>query len=381
MKYFFVVGEASGDLHASNLIAALDKVDADAKFMFLGGDKMCNAAGTEPIVHYRQMAFMGFWSVLKNAQTIWRNWQTCRQSIEHFAPDVVVLVDYPSFNLRVARYVKKHCPNTKVYYYISPKIWAWKTYRIKAIKRYVDKMFTIFPFETPFYQQYGYTVHYVGNPTVDSVANSLSEKSNNCNDDFRHRYALSDKPIIALLPGSRKQEIVACLPKMLSACRTYSDYQIVVAVAPSMEENFYRSLVPETPMTLIADDTYRIVAQAEVAIVNSGTASLETCLIGTPQVVVYHVGGGRMTLWLKDIFIKVKYISLVNLIANRLVVRELIGYLFTAQSLSLEVNKLLYDTDYRESMLTAYADVQDKLGKEGCAKEAAKQIYHALLCE
>lgn len=379
MKYFLVVGEASGDLHASHLMRELLKTDPRAEFMFFGGDKMAEVTGTQPIIHYRKMAFMGFWTVLKNAKTIGDNWKKCQNSMVNFSPHVVILVDYPSFNLRIAQYVKRQLPDTKVYYYISPKIWAWKTYRIHSIKKYVDEMFTILPFETAFYQQYGYPVNYVGNPTVDSVSDSRHREINR--QTFQRKYGLSDKPIIALLPGSRKQEILSCLPKMITACLYLEDMQMIVTVAPGIDRSFYATLLRDTNnVALVEDDTYSVVAQSEIAIVNSGTASLETCLIGTPQIVVYHVWGGRFTLWIKDMLLKVKYISLVNLIADRMVVKELIGYNFTPQTLRMEMEKLRNDDDSLRLMLSGYQDVQSKLGDKGCAQYTAQLMYEKLSC-
>jgi lipid-A-disaccharide synthase len=318
MKYFIIAGEASGDLHASNLMRELRAVDSAAEFCFFGGDLM-QAQGGFQVKHYREMAFMGFWAVIKNAKKVARNFRDCRKAMLHFCPVVLILVDYPSFNLRMARFAKEKL-NIPVYYYISPKIWAWKEHRINNIKRYVDKMFTIFPFETAFYAKHNFSVEYVGNPTVDSVCmRPCQEQTFN---EFISENQLPEKPIIALLAGSRKQEIAACLPRMIKAAEHFSEYQIVVAGAPGIDAEFYTSVSNSNNTTVLFDQTYQIVQNATVAIVNSGTATLETALIGTPQVVVYHVIFARLAYLIKNLLIKVKFFSLVNLIAEKEVVKE-----------------------------------------------------------
>jgi len=370
MKYFIIAGEASGDLHASNLMYELLKVDSNAEFCFLGGDLMQKQGGTM-VKHYRQMAYMGFWAVLKNMDKVLRNMSDCKKAILDFQPDVVILVDYPSFNLRIARFVKENLPS-KVYYYISPKIWAWKEYRIKQIKKYVDKMFTIFPFETAFYAKHDYPVEYIGNSLVDSVCQRTNQQQTF--NEFTLENKLDDKPIIALLAGSRKQEISACLPRMLEAASQFSSYQIIIAGAPGIDSTFYQSILNRKNIPVIFGKTYELLQQSKAAVVNSGTATLETALIGTPQVVVYHVMFGRLALVLKKIIIKVKFISLVNLVAEKEVVKELVAHNFTAGNVKTELKMLLENENYRLNMLKEYSVLKNLLGEPGAAERAAKSI-------
>ena len=374
MRYFIIVGEASGDLHASNLMCELKKVDLLAEFCFLGGDLMLAQGGTL-VKHYREMAFMGFVAVLKNAKTILENIRVCKAAVTNFNPDVVILVDYPGFNLRMAKFVKTtlHLP---VYYYISPKIWAWKEYRIKNIKLYVDKMLTIFPFETEFYKKHNFKVDYVGNPTVDSIANRPNQKQTF--NEFCSQNNLPLKPVIALLAGSRKQEIEACLPRMLNAALQFSDFQIVISGAPGIDADFYNQYTIHYQIPVVFNQTYELIQQANIAIVNSGTATLETALIGTPQVVVYHVQLGRFAILAKNLFIKVKYISLVNLIAGKEVVKELYAHLFTVEKLVYEMNEILNNENCRKQILKDYGKINTVLGKPGAAERCAENIFSSL---
>ncbi len=374
MRYFIIAGEASGDLHASNLMCELKKQDAQAEFCFLGGDLMQEQGGIM-VKNYREMAFMGFVAVLKNIRKVFRNIDDCKNAIKNFKPDVIILIDYPSFNLRIAKFVKKNF-KTPVFYYISPKLWAWKTYRIKDIKRYVDRMFTIFPFETEFYKQYNYQVDYVGNPTVDSISAQCNKHQSFT--EFCAENKLSDKPIIALLAGSRKQEISACLPKMIEAANSFSDYQILISGAPGIDAAYYETILKNQKITLIFNQTYQLIYHAKVAIVNSGTATLETALIGTPQVVVYHVILGRIAYWVKNFIIKTKFISLVNIVAQKPVVKELIAHLFTVQNIENELNELLNNQVYIQKMLNEYNEIGKQLGSAGAASIAAKKMYNAL---
>ena len=374
MRYFIIAGEASGDLHASNLMRELKKQDSQAEFCFLGGDLMLTEGG-KIIKHYREMAFMGFVAVAKNLGKVLKNMDECKQAIVDFKPDVLILVDYPSFNLRIARFVKENL-NIPVYYYISPKIWAWKEYRIKEIKRYVDCMFTIFPFETEFYAKHNYPVEYVGNPTVDSIF--LRPNLSQTFEEFCELNKLKHKPIIALLAGSRKQEISACLPLMVEAATRFKDYQVVISGAPGIDLEYYTAILKRKPANIVFGQTYELLQHAKAAIVNSGTATLETALIGTPQVVVYHQALGRLAFWLKDIFIKVKYISLVNLVAEKEVVKELIAHLFTVENMTAELNKLLNDKVYRQKMVNEYAEIKKSLGNAGAAERTAKKMIEKL---
>jgi len=375
MKYFIIAGEASGDLHASNLMHELLKADSNAEFCFLGGDLMQKQGGTM-VKHYRQMAYMGFWAVLKNMDKVLRNLSDCKKAIIDFQPDVVILVDYPSFNLRIARFVKENLPS-KVYYYISPKIWAWKEYRIKQIKKNVDKMFTIFPFETAFYAKHNYQVEYIGNPLVDSVC-QLPNQSHTFS-EFCSENNLEGKPIIALLAGSRKQEISACLPRMIEAASVFSSQQIVIAGAPGIDFTFYQSILNGKNIPIIFGKTYELLQLSKAAVVNSGTATLETALVGIPQVVVYHVMFGRLALVLKKFVIKVKFISLVNLVAEKEVVKELVAHHFTVENITTELRILLENEDYRQNMLREYYDLKNLLGDPGAAERAAKSIVSNLI--
>lgn len=373
MKYFIIAGEASGDLHASHLMHEIKKQDHAAEFMFLGGDLM-QAEGGTMVQHYRKMAFMGFVTVIRNIRKVLNNVRMTEQALLEFQPDKLILIDYPSFNLKMAKYAKEHLPETEVIYYISPKLWAWKSYRFKGIKRYIDSMYTIFPFETEFYRQYNYKVTYVGNPTYDNISKFTSDNPIDPS-EFRKENKLSGKPIIALLAGSRKQEVSRCLPKMIEAARAFdSSHQIVIAGAPGLTSDFYANYAKGTPV--IFDKTYTLLQQAEAAIVNSGTATLETAIVGTPQVVVYSVYGGRLAYMLKPIFIKTKYISLVNIIAQKEVVKELVAHLFTVKNVEEELRKLLQKTTYRHKMLEGYAEIKGKLAQEGngAAQNAARHI-------
>ncbi|MGC3978780.1 MAG: lipid-A-disaccharide synthase [Paludibacteraceae bacterium] len=375
MKYFLIAGEASGDLHASNLMRELKLRDQKAEFCFLGGDLM-SAQGGKKVKHYREMAFMGFFTVLKNAKTVLKNLEDCKNAITEFKPDVVILIDYPSFNLRVAKFVKKSL-NIPVFYYISPKIWAWKEYRIKDIKRYIDKMYTILPFETDFYRKHNYEVQYVGNPTVDSIFSRPNQTQTF--KDFTRLNHLSEKPIIALLAGSRKQEISSCLPTMVDAATSFPDFQVVAAGAPGIDNDFYIQILAKKHISIVFDQTYDLLAHARAAVVNSGTATLETALIGTPQVVVYNIAFGRIAMLLKNIVIKVKYVSLVNLIAGKEAVKELIAHHFTKENVKRELSSLLYDDAYRSEIKGNYQQIATKLGKPGTAKKAAEKIVKALV--
>jgi lipid-A-disaccharide synthase len=376
MKYFIIAGEASGDLHASNLMRELRNADSEAEFCFLGGDLMQEQArGGRMVKHYRQMAFMGIVAVLRNAKTVLKNLSDCKQAIADFQPDVLILVDYPSFNLRMARFVKETL-NVPVYYYISPKIWAWKEYRIKEIKRYVDKMFTIFPFETAFYGKHDYQVEYVGNPTVDSVYTRPNQEQTYA--EFCTENNLPDKPVIAILAGSRKQEIVGCLPRMLEAGLRFPDYQVVIAGAPGIDMELYDSILKGRKVSVVFGKTYELLQQAKAAVVNSGTATLETALIGTPEVVVYHVPCGRLGYLVKDLVVRTGFVSLVNIVAGKLVVKELLAHLFTPDNIAAELNLILNDKTYRQTMLDEYSIMKSLLGEAGTAARAAKKMVELL---
>ena len=374
MRYFLIAGEASGDLHASNLMHELRNADSEAEFCFLGGDLML-AQGGKLVKHYRDMAFMGFWNVLKNAPAVLRNINDCKKAIINFQPDVVILIDYPGFNLRIAEFVKENL-KTPVYYYISPKIWAWKESRIKDIKRYVDKIFSIFPFETEFYARHNYQVEYVGNPTVETILNRPNQEQTF--DQFCEQNNLNKKPIIAILAGSRKQEISGCLPRMIDAALIFDNYQTVISGAPGIDPLFYYKMVSGKNIPVIFGKTYELLQHSRAAIVNSGTATLETAIVGTPQVVVYSVMLGKIAMFLGKFIVKVPYISLVNLVAGREVVKELMAHHFTVENVAKELEKLIYHQTYRNIMSEGYKEILQTLGEPGAAERAAKSIVSEL---
>lgn len=376
MKYYLIVGEASGDLHASHLMAALKEEDSQAEFRFFGGDLMA-AVGGVMVKHYKELAYMGFIPVLLHLRTIFANMKRCKEDIVAWQPDVLILVDYPGFNLDIAKFVHA---NTRipVFYYISPKIWAWKEYRIKNIKRDVDELFSILPFEVEFFEgKHGYPIHYVDNPTVDEVTAFLASSSETF-DDFVRANGLSAKPVIALLAGSRKQEIKDNLPDMLRAAASFPDYQLVLAGAPGISSEYYKRYVGGVDVKIIFNKTFPLLRQAEAALVTSGTATLETALFRVPQAVCYHTPIGKVIAFLKRHILKVKYISLVNLIANREVVKELVADTMTVEQVRSELNRILYDKEYRRQMLEGYEYMASCLGEAGAPKHAAREMVALL---
>ena len=376
MKYYLIVGEASGDLHASNLMKSIKEVDADARFRFFGGDMM-SAVGGERVKHYRELAYMGFVPVLLHLRTILSNMRLCKKDILDWNPDALILVDYPGFNLSVAEFIHKNS-NIPVYYYISPKIWAWKEYRIKNIKRDVDELFSILPFEIDFFEKkHNYKINYVGNPCVDAVESFIKNGAKS-RDVFFEENALSNKPYVALLAGSRKQEIVANLPMMLEAMSAYPEYQPVIAAAPGINKEFYAPYLASGAKILFGQ-TYDILNNAHVALVTSGTATLETALFNVPQVVCYATPMPKLYSWLKKNFLKVRYISLVNLIANSEVVRELVAADMTVANIKAELGALLSaDGEKRATMLKEYSRMMDILGEPGASVRAAQKIVALL---
>lgn len=376
MKYYLIVGEASGDLHASHLMAALKVEDPQAEFRFFGGDLMAAVGGTM-VKHYKELAYMGFIPVLLHLRTIFANMKRCKEDIVAWQPDVVILVDYPGFNLSIAKFLraKTHIP---VYYYISPKIWAWKEYRIKNIKRDVDELFSILPFEVEFFEdKHHYPIHYVGNPTVDEVTLFRAEHPETF-DGFVRENNLDSKPIIALLAGSRKQEIKDNLPDMLRAASAFPEYQLVLAGAPGISPDYYHEYVGDAKVKILFGQTYRLLQQAEAALVTSGTATLETALFRVPQAVCYHTPIGKVISFLRRHILTVKYISLVNLIANREVVKELVADTMTVEQARAELERILYDKDYRQRMLDGYEYMAARLGDAGAPKRAAKKMVRLL---
>ena len=377
MKYYLIVGEASGDLHASNLMRALKELDAEADFRFFGGDLMSAVGGTR-VKHYKELAYMGFIPVLLHLRTIFKNMELCKKDIVAWNPDVVILVDYPGFNLKIAEFVKKHT-DIPIYYYISPKIWAWKEYRIKNIKRDVDELFSILPFEVDFFKGHNYPIHYVGNPCVDAV-DAFQQNNTESFDDFIKVNSLAEKPIIALLAGSRKQEIKDNLPAMIEAAKPFvNDYQLVLAGAPSIDPDYYQQYIgTDVPVRIVFGQTYRLLAQAKVALVTSGTATLETALFRVPQVVCYYLAMGKLISFLRRHILKVKYISLVNLVANREVVRELVADTMTVENVRAELDALLNKDDYRNKMLQEYDRMIKILGPAGASHQAASKMINLL---
>lgn len=410
MKYYLIAGEASGDLHASHLMQSLKKQDADAQFRFFGGDLMAAVGGTL-VKHYRELAYMGFVPVLLHLRTILRNMKMCKQDIATWHPDVVILVDYPGFNLKIAKYVHRGYdgrvvrgredsssaesnlvppyPRTpappKVYYYISPKIWAWKEYRIKNIKRDVDELFSILPFEVPFFEQkHHFPIHYVGNPTAQEVREYLQTLSATPSSVEAAlaplaQGRLTGAPVIALLAGSRKQEIKDNLPAMIAATRHLADrYDIVLAGAPSIEPAYYGPFLAGTHVSLVVNKTYPLLSKAVAALVTSGTATLETCMFRVPQTVCYYTPLPRLAGFLKRSFLKVRFVSLVNLIADREVVRELVADTFSVENIRQELERILPGGDQRQRMLADYEEVHRCLGESHAPDEAARIMVHLL---
>ncbi|GET29890.1 lipid-A-disaccharide synthase [Prolixibacter sp. SD074] len=373
MKYFFIAGEASGDLHASHLMRELKNEDSQAEFRYFGGDLM-EAEGGRLLKHYSEMAYMGFITVVRNLDKVKANFQLAEKELLAWKPDVLILVDYPGFNLRMAKFAKKH--SIRTYYYISPKIWAWKTKRVKKVKKFIDEMFTIFPFETEFYAQYDYPVRYVGNPTVDELA--VRPNQDEPFDAFVSRNHLSGKPLIALLAGSRKQEINNILPVMTDAAARFPEYEFVLAGAPSQTEEFYRQVLKGRDIPVVFNQTYELLQQSAAALVTSGTATLETAILNIPQVVCYKMEMGKIARWGRPFLLKIPYFSLVNLIVGQEIVTELFQDHCTVDTVSTELKQILDNKPYRDKMLAGYDEMRQRLGEPGCAARAAKQIVELL---
>ncbi|MBL7888279.1 MAG: lipid-A-disaccharide synthase [Bacteroidia bacterium] len=363
MKYYIISGEASGDLHASNLMRELKALDKDAHFRAWGGDLM-EAQGAHLVKHYRDLAFMGFTEVLMNIRTILRNIDFCKKDILQNKPDVLILIDYPGFNLRIAEFAKAN--GIKVFYYISPQIWAWKQSRVHKIKMIVDRMFVILPFEKDFYKRFDYEVDFVGHPLLDAVENFSSSMQLELPEG---------KPVIAILPGSRKQEVSVMLPLMLSMKKHYPNYQFVIAGAPSLPKEFYSPFLAGFDIPLIFGKTYQLLKQSKAALVTSGTATLETALFGVPEVVCYK--GGKVSYLIARQLIKVKFISLVNLIMDKEIVKELIQDELNEMNLKLELDKLL-EGNSREEMIRSYAELKMKLGGAGASRKTAELMLSYL---
>ena len=372
MKYYVLAGEASGDLHASNLIRVISLIDPKAEFRGFGGELM-EQAGMTVLKHYRQLAFMGLVPVIMNIRTIQKNFRFCEQDLLDFNADVLILVDYPGFNLRMAKFAKAH--GIRTFYYISPKVWAWKEKRVHRIIAYVDEMFTILPFETEFYRKYNYPVNYVGNPLLDAILKKKTEP------DFPRFFAennLPDKPILALLPGSRKGEISVLLPTMLEAAAHFPEFQCIIAGAPNMGIEFYQPFMKGSKVPVLWGKTYEILIHSRVAIVSSGTATLETAILNVPQVVVYQLTPNWLFTPLKKFFLKTKWVSLVNIILNKEAVSELIQSDFTLKNVISELNKIVHDPENEKRMLDDYREMMIKLGEPGASKRAAELMVEKL---
>lgn len=374
MKYYLIAGEASGDLHASNLMKAILQEDPKAEFRFFGGDLMAKAGGT-CVKHYRDMAYMGFIPVLLHLRTIFRNLSCCKQDILTWKPNVLILIDYPGFNLKVAKFIKQHS-SIPVYYYISPKIWAWKEYRIKNIRRDIDKLLSILPFEVDFFKKHHYPVNYVGNPCVDAVQ-TFRENYQESLDEFQLRNKLDNRPIIALLAGSRKQEIKDNLSRMTEASKDFPQYQFVVAGAPGIDPEFYQQFIGKDTKILFGQ-TYPLLTHATAALVTSGTATLETALFKVPQVVCYYTAAGKLVSFLRRHILKVQYISLVNLISGNEAVTELVADGMTVTNLKAELKQILPDGNKRSKMLSDYEQLIQTLGTAGASQRAAEIIISSL---
>lgn len=367
MRYYLIAGEASGDLHGANLMKALKAVDANAEFRFLGGDLMLSHGG-ELVKHYAEMAFMGFVEVVANLNTVLKNLKSTKEDISRYQPDALILIDFPGFNLKIAEYAKKQ--GIKVFYYISPKVWAWNQKRVLKIKKVVDKMLCILPFEVDFYRSWGMDVTYVGNPLLDAIA------AHNSDPHFKEKYGLAGKKIVALLPGSRKQEISKILPVMLSVADSFSDYQFIVAGAPSFDVTYYKEYIQNRSIPIVFNATYDLLNNSDAAIVTSGTATLETALLRIPEIVVYR--GNAISIAIARLVIKIRFISLVNLIMDKEVVKELIQQDCNLQTISKELDSILHKMEYRALMLKNYQELAHRMGEAGASAKAATAILEEL---
>jgi lipid-A-disaccharide synthase len=367
VRYYVIAGEASGDLHASNLIREIKRRDPDAVIRAWGGDLM-EQAGAEIVKHYRDLAFMGFVEVVANLRTILRNIRFCKDDISQFRPDAVILVDYPGFNLRIAEFAK--AAGIKVFYYISPQVWAWKKSRVKKIKRDVDRMYVILPFEKEFYQRYEYDVEFVGHPLLDAIEQRNKER--NMSGPQQGTHLSNDRKLIAILPGSRKQEISVMLPVMLKMVKEFSDHRFVVAAAPSVDAGFYKEMIGDLPVDVWSGRTYEILESAHAAMVTSGTATLETALFRVPEVVCYK--GNAVSYQIAKRLVDVGFISLVNLVMEQEVVKELIQSEFNIRNLKTEMDRILNDDKYRKNMLINYQTLAEKLGGDGASSRVAEHM-------
>jgi len=368
MNYYLIAGESSGDLHGANLIRSIIKIDSKARFRIVGGDKMQEAANEPAVLHTSEMSFMGFVEVLGNLQTIFKNLKKVKADLLTVRPDALILIDFPGFNLKIAAFAKQQ--GIPVFYYILPKVWAWNTGRVKKIKQIVDHLFCILPFEVDFYAEWGMEVDYVGNPLLDAISAHTFQS------DFRRRNNLNDKPLIALLPGSRKMEIMKILPDMLSVARMFPGHQFVIAGAPNFNAEYYQQYMQGAELPIVFNQTYDLLQHAEAAIVTSGTATLETALLQVPQVVVYKANA--LSVAIGRMVIKVNFISLVNLIMKREVVKELIQKEANRHAIAEELDLLLNNKTYKQKMLDDYQELQAVMGQPGASDRVAQLISHYL---
>ena len=376
MRYYLIAGEASGDLHGSNLVRELKLQDSDAQFRFFGGDLMAAQAGVPPVLHYREMAFMGFIKVMMNLRAISRNMEKCKADIVDFKPDVIILIDFAGFNLRIAEFAKSI--GLKTVFYISPKIWAWKTNRIKKIKKYIDKMLTILPFETEFYAGFNYPVEYVGNPLLDAIE-EFKANDHQTEPDFRKSNNLTDKPIIGLLAGSRKQELDLMLPVMIEVSRQFPEYQFVISGAPGLDRSYYTKVAgADCNLPIIFGQTYNLLKFSRAALVTSGTATLETALFGVPEAVLYRIMAPNFLYRIGRKILKAKWISLANLIMGREIIRELVQMDCNPKTVAAELRKILDDERYDAEFQRNYAELMQRMGSAGASQRAAKAVIDFL---
>ena len=376
MRYYLIAGEASGDLHGSNLVRELKLQDPDAQFRFFGGDLMAAQAGVPPVLHYREMAFMGFIKVMMNLRAISRNMEKCKVDIVDFKPDVIILIDFAGFNLRIAEFAKSI--GLKTVFYISPKIWAWKTNRIKKIKKYIDKMLTILPFETEFYAGFNYPVEYVGNPLLDAIE-EFKANDHQTEADFRKSNSLTDKPIIGLLAGSRKQELDLMLPVMIEVSRQFPEYQFVISGAPGLDRSYYTKVAgADCNLPIIFGQTYNLLKFSRAALVTSGTATLETALFGVPEAVLYRIMAPNFLYRIGRKILKAKWISLANLIMGREIIRELVQMDCNPRTVAAELRKILDDERYDAEFQRNYAELMQRMGSAGASQRAAKAVIKFL---
>lgn len=371
MKYFIIAGEASGDLHGSNLIKALKKEDPEAEFLAWGGDLM-EGAGATILKHFKELAFMGFLVVIQNLRTILGNEKLCKSQIADFNPDAIIFIDYPGFNLRIAKWAKKN--KFKTLYYISPKVWAWKQSRAKTIKKYIDKLYVIFPFEVPFYKEYDYDVEFIGHPLMDAIAQF--QNGSESIESFRKDHQLSDSPIISVLPGSRNDEIRHMLPTMLDTAKKFPEYQFVIAGAPSQNIAFYHQIAKSKNIKIVFGKTYELLNHSVAGLITSGTATLEAALFNVPQIVCY--GGNQISYEIARRLIKVKYISLVNLVLDAEVVKEYIQGDLNLTNTTAELKRILFNEKYRQNMLNEYEALKRELGNAGASERTAKLMLKYL---